>query len=301
MDNKLLLKAVDSEDIDGDKLALSQGADIEGVHGFALRNAVLKGNNDIAQLLVSADPASANLLHGEALRLAAHEGNADIVNTLLNAGANPNARHEDEYYQSLETPMSAACANGHIEVVKALFAREARIPHTDLNPVASACANGHTEVLEYLIERGAPLTVQSYLLGYETTINPLSVAAENGHAPIVAMLLARGIPTEDDELNPLVNAAGNGHLACVKLLADAGANLHAEGDGAIRFAAIRGHSDITQYLIEDRGMKIEPATKEWLKDNHCVHVLKVLSAREMNEKISKPVPIRTELNITRNM
>lgn len=299
MDNKQLLKAVDSEDIDGVKLALSQGDEIEGVHGFALRNALLKGNNAIAQLLVSSDLASVNLLDGEALRLAAHEGHTDIVNTLLNAGANPNARREDEH--SLETPMSAACANGHLDAVKALFAHGATIPLTDLNPVASACANGHKEVLEYLIERGAPLTVKSYLLGYETTINPLNLAAENGHAPIVEMLLAKGIPTEDDELNPLVNAAGNGHLACVKLLAEAGADLHAEGDGAIRFAAIRGHSDITQYLIEDRGMKIEPATKEWLKNNHCVHALKVLSAREMSEKMSKPHPMQTGPAITRNL
>ena len=285
--SKELLKAVDEQDIPTISKLLGDGAEVESVHGLALTNAVLKGNNDIVTLLVKAAPSSASLLDCEALRLAAGHGYTDIVHTLIDAGANVNARHDHEHYESLETAMSAACANGQLETVKALFERGAGIPITDHNPVASACAYGHKEVLEYLVERGTPLTVQSYLLGTEATINPLNLAAENGHSAIVKMLLAKGIPTEseDDELNPLVNAALNGHLDCVKVLAEAGADLHAEGDGAIRSAAVHGHSEITAYLIEERGMKVSNETKSWLKDNHCVHALKVLSAKELHDKL----------------
>ena len=47
----------------------------------------------------------------------------------------------------------------------------------------------------------------------------------------------------DTKTNQLIEAAREGHLAVVAALLAAGANVHAEDDAALRWAADHGHVD----------------------------------------------------------
>jgi len=47
-----------------------------------------------------------------------------------------------------------------------------------------------------------------------------------------------------------IETAENGHSEIVKLLIESGANIHADNDYAVRWAAKNGHSEIVKLLIE---------------------------------------------------
>jgi len=46
----------------------------------------------------------------------------------------------------------------------------------------------------------------------------------------------------------LISAAESGHLDVVKYLVEKGADVHADDDGALRWAAESGHLDVVKYL-----------------------------------------------------
>ena len=99
---------------------------------------------------------------GTLLHAAAWKENRDAVVELLNRGASPNIANLFGV-----TPLQAAAQSGHLEVVKLLVARGARVnpcrspfQHNDGlysgdHPLAHAAIFGHKEVIDFLVAKGA--------------------------------------------------------------------------------------------------------------------------------------------------
>ena len=62
----------------------------------------------------------------------------------------------------------------------------------------------------------------------------------------------------------LIQAASDGHTDTVKLLLDAGANVHAENDQALRWAASDGHTDTVKLLL-DAGANVHACDDDALR------------------------------------
>lgn len=82
---------------------------------------------------------------------AARHGRARLVKFLLDQGMDIN---KAELHRM--TPLSNACKNGHLEVVKTLLDNGAKM---DSKSIQCACANGHLEVVRILLDRGSEIDV----------------------------------------------------------------------------------------------------------------------------------------------
>jgi len=111
--------------------------------------------DDARRLLADADAASRHA----ALSLAAQHGRADVVALLLDAGEDPN-RFNPEGHHSHSTPLHQAALSGHLDAVRVLVERGARLDMRDTlydgTPLGWAEHGGKTEVAAYLRSRGAP-------------------------------------------------------------------------------------------------------------------------------------------------
>lgn len=102
------------------------------------------------------------------LHLAANQGDAELTNHLLDKGANIDRVGSGFMYAGEDsawmkdygyTPLGIAAANGHVECVEALIAREARIDFTSIadgdTPLHRAARNGHLNCVIALIRANA--------------------------------------------------------------------------------------------------------------------------------------------------
>jgi ankyrin repeat protein len=109
---------------------------------------------DTARLLPAADSHSRHI----ALALAAQHGHAPVVRLLLDAGENPN-RYNPDGYHSHSTPLHQAVGSNHMDVVRLLVERGARLDIQDTvyrgTPLDWAVYGGRTAIAEYLRERDA--------------------------------------------------------------------------------------------------------------------------------------------------
>jgi ankyrin repeat protein len=87
--------------------------------------------------------------------------------------------------------------------------------------------------------------------------------------------------------NTLIQACKNGDLEEVKRLVEQGANMHAKGELALRFASFYGHLDIVNYLV-GLGATIhakDEAALHWASDRGHFKVAKFLEKK--GKKINK--------------
>eukprot|EP00048_Salpingoeca_helianthica_P000764 m.43839 g.43839 ORF g.43839 m.43839 type:complete len:383 (+) comp10837_c0_seq2:19-1167(+) len=123
----------------------------------------------------------------EALRQACVVGNFGQIWDLLERGAAINAA--DSLPTSL-TPLHGASLHGHLECVRLLLDRGARVDlmaHHGWTPLHMACMRGHLTCAELLIERKSNLALCD-----EEGNSCLALAAARGHAAVVTLLLSRG-------------------------------------------------------------------------------------------------------------
>ena len=147
--------------------------------------------------------------------LAAQYGQTKILQMLLASGLNPNLPSSCG-----QTPLSVACQEGHLEVVRLLLSHQADISEPDwefgMEPIHYAADSGHLHIIRFLHEQGAAmqtvctkypapnfdpevprnalsdhtslhdmLTYQSGLLTHQT---PLMIARQSGHDSLVEFL-----------------------------------------------------------------------------------------------------------------
>ncbi len=110
---------------------------------------------DAARLLPVADRQSRQI----ALALAAQHGHTDVVRLLLDAGEDPN-RYNPPGFHAHSTPLHQAVWGDHIDVVRLLVERGARLDMRDTvyqaTPLGWARYGGRTAIVEFLCARGAP-------------------------------------------------------------------------------------------------------------------------------------------------
>ena len=141
------------------------------------------------------------------------------------------------------TPLFAAAAKGHAEVVAALLKAGAN-PNTPFTwglgmlasamPLLPAATEGHTEVVAELLKAGAnPNTPNTLGLGMLASQPPLHAAAFKGHTEVALELLKAGAnPNTPSTLGfgmhtsqtPLHASAKKGHTEVTALLLKAGAD-----------------------------------------------------------------------------
>lgn len=162
-----------------------------------------------------------------------------------------------------KSPLHAAAANGHLEVVRLLLATSSRaidVPAMHgmmrMTPLHMAVDGGHLEVVRLLLAAGACVAASDQANG----ITPLLVAAEKGDTAALRMLLAAGADVNaamQHGLTALHAAAHSGQLETIRILLAAGADVAAtvedqdSGSGrctSIEVAQQRGHLEVVALL-----------------------------------------------------
>jgi len=140
-------------------------------------------SDDVAALLARGiDPNTVDPNGEPVLVVAARAGWEPTTDVLLKAGAKVDAKNGFG-----DTALMVASLNGHLAIVKKLFARGAEINPPGWTPLAYAATNGQTEVVRYLLEIGAKINAQS-----ANGTTPLMMAVRGGHAATVDLLIAKG-------------------------------------------------------------------------------------------------------------
>ncbi|MCL1910128.1 MAG: ankyrin repeat domain-containing protein [Kiritimatiellaeota bacterium] len=262
-----LSEAIDAGDLKSAKILIANGADVNGPGG---------------EYELVMNDGMGHEIKMSLLMKAAIGGRTKIVETIAAAGADLNAKDENEGLNALWL----AVFFGHAEVVKTLVAAGADVntmvlgkgwnvehyeddPHEDESHTALMVAvqKGHAEIVNALVTAGANVnTAETH--GFTALI----IAADLGHADIVKTLLAAGADVnaqahffhsafgkghrKNAGHTSLMSATGKGHTEIVKTLIAAGADVNAKtsyyGETARGIAERNNFHEIVTLLDESQ-------------------------------------------------
>ena len=175
----------------------------------------------------------------------------DVVKVLIRAGADVGARDPDG-----ETCLMIASAGGFTTIVKSLLCMpEVRVDLVDAK---------HWTALHHAVENNDTESVVEVLTDDEAESDPRTdLHVWSTHAAVMHLLIDAGADVEaKSELvcSPLMMACRAGEVHIVRMLLEAGARLHIQGNGNIRFDAAarypKSYAAKVQELI-DSGARIE--------------------------------------------
>jgi ankyrin repeat protein len=240
--------------------------------GTVLEKAVKRCDLQLVQILLEAanDIRETASRFGRSLQLAIDHGYKDLIMALLAAGADPNARDDDN-----TAALILASRAGNEELVRILLGAGADVNISNGSAICRASLAGHDGVVRVLIEAGADMDMKGN--GQMTAIE---VASYHGHMKIIKMLLNAGahvdgqdhlwyasyagseeivrvliesgadVNTKRDGTTILEAASRGGHAKIVKILLDAGADVNGEDGWALHSASSEGYEDVVRILIE---------------------------------------------------
>ena len=223
------------------------------------------GHTDTVRYLVSLGQVDVNQVGGPdantALHRSAEEAYADVVQVLIDAGADIDKKNGMRY-----SPLLLGCFSDANDVVKVLVRAGADVGARDrdgLTCLMIASAEGFTTIVESLLcmpEVGVDLVDAEHWTALHHTLGSIR---QLNHADVIQMLIDAGADVEaKSELicSPLMMACRAGEVHIVRMLLEAGARLHIQGSGNIRFDAAarypKSYAAKVQELI-DSGARIE--------------------------------------------
>ncbi|MCA9427643.1 MAG: ankyrin repeat domain-containing protein [Candidatus Omnitrophica bacterium] len=154
----------------------------------SLPEAVLRGDFELIDRLVSEDPNSVNQTTPEGatpLHFAVDLGDATLTEKLLQEGADPNLA-----YSNGESPLQRAIQAGDQEIVQLMLEAGADPNHLDSrgrSPIYAAIQRGDAQAVDLLLEHGANSNLE-----LAEGLTPVQIAAQKGEIEIVKMILTRG-------------------------------------------------------------------------------------------------------------
>ncbi len=180
----------------------------------------------------------------EHIKTAARRGDLSQIKTLAAMGAN------------VDSGISEAAANGHVEVVRFVLENEpdlnrrTRLAQAALYPAA---VNGHAEVVKHLVEYDIDVNRCSRE-GAETALHR---AALNGHPEVIRILLENGADINGEGRGagtPLLWAAYAGQIGAAEMLLACGADINDKSTlsrcgTALHAAVSHDQPKMVQYLL----------------------------------------------------
>ena len=258
---------------------LARGVDPNVRQGLALTWTAMKGNIEIAKMLLDAG-ADPTIGRNEALRWAKFHKNSQMEKFLrgemekrgvkeswerkdpygmLGIGTRQKISEwmkklgEEEYDENILTQIIMYSKK---EWFKYFIRSGIDVRIGDDRALRYASSQGWLEDVKFLVQNGSSVHVWSNA--------PLRLAAEFGLVEIAKFLIKNGADIHAMKDFSLRRAAENGHVQIVKILLDAGANIHAEENVALRRSAENGHIDVVRLLLE-RGAN--PFIKDYRMDD----------------------------------
>lgn len=214
--------------------------------------------------------------------VAALNGRVNVVKMLLekfepSLDVECTTRFEDTIVQGV-TALWCAASRGHLDVVKLLVRKGAKVNHltkNDSTPLRAACFTGRLDIVQYLISHGADLNLSN-----KFNNNCLMIASYKGFLDVVEYLLknaARVNQQANCGATALHYAAEVGNTDVCAMLLDHGAQLlpNEFGFDAIIMAAERVREDVVKMFMDRPGL---------LDKRGRIDVMELIGASFANDK-----------------
>lgn len=176
------------------------------------------------------------------------------------------------------TALWCAAGKGHLDVVKLLVRKGAKVNHLTRNystPIRAACFIGRLDIVQYLIAHGADLNLSN-----KFNNNCLMIASYKGYLDIVEYLIKNGADVNQQAncgATALHYAAEVGNTEVCAMLLDNGAKLllNEFSFDAILMAAERVREDVVKMFIDRPGLMDKRAK---------INVMELMGASFANDK-----------------
>ena len=155
-----------------------------------MRNAIKNDELDLVRELILNNEGllDVNTIFGSWLHVAASQGKRNIVEYLIECGMDVNIEGDI----SGGNPIRSAAESGHLDIVKLLYQKGARLDVSKVrkNPLFGAIYGGYYEVVKFLVEHGIDIVV-CYSIGQLDKVDAYEYAKQYGQIQIANYLKSK--------------------------------------------------------------------------------------------------------------